>query len=78
MTERRPASWSSSWTVNAVGSRLGFLTEWTVTADDWSEDEQPDVGLRHTCGVDPLPELGQRYTLAELVAAAEAHRCPRG
>lgn len=61
-----------------MGSRLGFLAEWTVTADTWSEDEDADVGLTHTCGVDPLPELGGRYTLAELVEAAEGHRCPRG
>lgn len=53
---------------------LGFLAEWTVSADVWSDDEA-DIGLTHTCGIDPIPELSDRHTLAELVAYAEMHRC---
>lgn len=62
-----------------MGSRLGFLTEWTVSVGGGDGLGEEDIELRHTpCGRDPLPEINCSYTLAELVEWAEAHRCDRG
>lgn len=73
MDSRLPyvAPWDQA---SARAAQLGFLAEWTVGARIWAEDEH-DICLTHICGEDPLHEINESYSLAELVAYAEMHRC---